>query len=54
VVILLGISVAGMEWEAKVNFSKWFYQQLLLRSWINYRARRNLPIFKKNCYYCWL
>lgn len=22
VVILLGISVAGMEWEAKVNFSK--------------------------------
>lgn len=32
VVILLGISVAGMEWEAKVIFSKWCYQPLLLRS----------------------
>lgn len=50
VVILLGISVAGMEWEAKVNFSEWSYQQPLVRSWTNCRDRRN-PIFKKNCYY---
>lgn len=50
VVILLGISVAGMEWEAKVIFSKWCYQPLLLRSWPNCRNRTN-PIFKKNCYY---